>query len=253
MKSLVVLGLAVITLAGCAEVPGGAERNTASVVDPSLRAAAAAAEANRDYKGAVQHFGTLYQRRGDDREIGVALARNLRYGGQPQAGADIMQAQLSRFPHDADLLIELGKDYLAADRMSLAQKALEEGRTLAPDRWDGHAALGVVLDTQGRGAEAEAAYLRALELSPDNPVVLNNLGLSQALAGKLDLALATLTRAADLPAANAQIRQNMALLLALKGDAAQAEKLARRDLTAEQAKGNVEILKALAGAAKAAR
>ncbi|RAU21138.1 pilus assembly protein TadD [Paramagnetospirillum kuznetsovii] len=229
---------------------GDEQRSVAQAVEPSLRAAAAAAEANRDYKGAVQHLTTLYQRRDDDRDIGVALARNLRYGGQAQQAADVMQGQLIRFPRDADTLVELGKDYLAADRLGLSVKSLEQALGVAPNRWDAHAALAVALDAQGRGAEALAAYGRALELSPDNPMVLNNLALSQALAGKLDEALATMTRAADLPAATAQIRQNLALLLALKGDSAQAEKLVRQDLPADMARTNADILRALAAGAK---
>ena len=108
-----------LALAGCATSPADADRAVAQAVEPSLRAAAAAAEGNHDYKGAIQHLTTLYQRHSDDKEIGVALARNLRYGGQPQAGADIMQSQLTRLPRDPDLLIELGKDYLAADRVAL--------------------------------------------------------------------------------------------------------------------------------------
>ena len=57
-------------------------------------------------------------------------------------------------------------------------------------------------------------------------------------------------RAADLPAATAQVRQNLALLLALKGDGAEAERLARRDLPPEQARTNGETLRALATAAR---
>ncbi|OAN44822.1 pilus assembly protein TadD [Paramagnetospirillum marisnigri] len=246
IRSAVLLCLA---LAACSSGFGQEERSVAQAVEPSLRAAAAAAEANRDYKGAVQHLTTLYQRREDDRDIGVALARNLRYGGQAQAAADLMQAQLIRFPGDGDTLVEMGKAYLAADRLGLAAKALEQALAVKPGRWDAHMALAVVLDAQGQANEAQSAYGRALALSPDNPAILNNLGLSLALSGKLDEAVATLSRAADLPTANAQIRQNLALLLALKGDAAQAEKMARQDLPPEMARSNAEILRALAAGA----
>ena len=234
-------------LAGCAGAGTASDpdKAVAEAVEPSLRAAAAA-EANRDHKGAIQHLSTLYQRRSDDKGIAVALARNLRYSGQAQNAADIIQAQLTRLPNDPDLLLELGKDYLAAERVALAIKALEQARAATPDRWEAHATLGVALDTQGRGPEALSAYGRAAQLSPDNPVVLNNLALSQAIGGRLDEALATISRAADLPTATAQVRQNLALLLALKGDGAAAERLARHDLPPDMAKNNVEVLRALA-------
>ncbi|CUW38434.1 putative Flp pilus assembly protein TadD(Tetratricopeptide-like helical,135-227) [Magnetospirillum sp. XM-1] len=238
-----------LMLAACAAT-GGSDNGLSSAVEPSLRASALAAEAGRDYRGAVQHFSTLYQRRPDDTGLAIGLARNLRYSGQGQAAADLMQAHLARLGRDAEALLELGKDYLAADRAALCVKVLEEARGLAPGNWEVHSTLGVALDSQGRAAEAQAAYARALEITPDNAAVLNNLGLSQALAGQLDAGLATLTRAADLPAATAQVRQNLALLLALKGEGGEAERMARRDLSPEQAKVNADTLRALAAAAR---
>jgi Flp pilus assembly protein TadD len=241
-----------LMLSACTVTGGGesASGSLSSAVEPSLRAAALAAEAGRDYRGAVQHLSTLYQNRPNDKGLGIALARNLRYSGQGQAAADLMQGHLARLGRDADSLLELGKDYLAADRASLATRILEEARQIAPGNWEIHSSLGVALDSQGRAAEAQAAYLKALEITPDNAAVLNNLGLSQALSGQLDAGLATLARAADLPAATAQVRQNLALLLALKGDGAEAERMARRDLSPEQARVNAETLRALASAAR---
>src|SRR6266496_3585416 len=55
--------------------------------------------------------------------------------------------------------------------------------------------LGVVLDSQGRYPEAEAAYLKAIKLAPDSSVLLNNLGnanlqTDQLAAGQKDFAVA---------------------------------------------------------------
>ena len=174
-------------LAGCGggQINTGDENAVALAVEPSLRAAAANAEANQDYKGAAQHWRTLYQRHPEDRIIAVQLARMTRYAGQPQQAADLMQSHLARRPDDGELLAELGKDYLAADRTGLGLRTLEQARAVAPSRWDVHSALGVAYDMEGRKAEAEAAYAKALELSPGNPQVLNNLGLNQALQGRL--------------------------------------------------------------------
>lgn len=241
----------VLMLAACSLTGGQGETGgVSSAVEPSLRAAAQAAEAGRDYQGAAQHLSTLYQRRPDDTGLGIALARNLRYAGQGQAAADLMQAHLARTGRDAEVLLELGKDYLAADRAGLAIKILEEARGMTPGNWDVHSTLGVALDSLGHAAEAQSAYAKALEITPDNAAVLNNLGLSQALSGQLDAGVTTLSRAADLPAASAQVRQNLALLLALKGEGAEAERMARRDLSPEQAKVNAETLRGLAAAAR---
>jgi Flp pilus assembly protein TadD len=251
-----IVGLAVL-LGGCAQgslaantTPTASKQSSDEAVDASLKNAASAAELNHDYKGAVQHLNTLYQRHNGDRDISIALARNLRFSGQAQAAADVMQSGLNRFTDDVDMLIELGKDYLAVDRVNLAVKYLEKAKTIAPTRWEPVATLAVAYDTQGFSDQAIEAYKRADALSPDNPAILNNMGLSQALSGHLNQALATLNHAADLPNATAQVRQNLALLLALKGKSADAARLTGHDMPADSAKSNIEILKALAAARK---
>lgn len=244
------VALLALLLSGCAgggNDPMAADTDTvAKAVEPSLRTAAATAEASRDWKGAAQHWRTLYARAPNDKGLALSLARALRYGGEAQQGADILLDATARLGRDPALVAELGKAWLAADRLGLALKTLEEARTLAPRDWEVHSALAVALDSAGRYPEAQAAYGRALDLSPDNPVVLNNLALSQAMAGRLDEAVATLTRAEDQPQAGPQIRQNLALLLALKGDAAGAERTAPKDLPPEMVRTNAAFLRWLA-------
>jgi len=236
--------VACLLVAGCAG--GMSDAGVTAAVEPTLRAAAMTAEASGDYQGAAQHWRTLFQAHPDDKGVAVSLARALRAGGQPQQGADIMQLSLARLGRDGDFLAELGKDYLADQRLGLALKALDEARALHPNRWDVPSATGVCYDLQGRYDESGAAYAAALALSPDNPQVLNNLGLSQALAGKLDDGIATLRRANEQPGGGVQVRQNLAMLLALKGDPAAAERLASHDLPPDMARVNAEIFRRLA-------
>lgn len=242
--------LSPLWLVACAgSNPEAATRNenaVATAVEPSLRAAAATAEASNDWKGAAQHWRTLYSRHPEDKTIALALARDLRYAGDAPVAADVMQQAIARSGRDPALVAELGKAWLASGRQGLALKTLEEAATLAPDDWDVHSAYGVALDTSDRYAEAQVAYARALVLSPDNPVVLNNLGLSQAMAGKLDDAVATLKKAEDQPQATLQVRQNLALLLTLQGDVAAADRIASRGLPPEMLRNNTAFLHWLA-------
>jgi Flp pilus assembly protein TadD len=240
--------LLIAPLAGCAGLspPGAEESGLAKAVEPSLRAAAVTADANNDWKGAAQHWRTLYQRLPGEQAITLSLARALRYSGQGQQAADVVQTELARHGRDARLVGELGKAYLAADRIGLAVRNLEEAQALTPDDWELHSALGVALDSLTRHDEARTAYGRALQLAPDHPLVLNNLGLSQALDGQLDEAIATLTHAHEQPQAGMQIRQNLALLLALQGDAEAAERVAAKDLPAEMVRNNAGIYRMLA-------
>ncbi|MBF0325443.1 MAG: tetratricopeptide repeat protein [Alphaproteobacteria bacterium] len=236
-----------IILSGC----GTTQTSTPTIsglseaVEPSLRQAAREAEASYDYRSAVQHYRALLDRHPDDQRLALSLARNLRFSGASQGAIDLLNS-LAGSERSALVLAELGKAYLAADRLGLALRTLQEAQAKAPKNWEIVSALGVAYDYQEQWDKAQAAYLTALAINPDNPVVLNNLGLSRAQSGDLDGALDALRQANEQPAAKAQVRQNYALLLALKGDVTAAERMARKDLTAEQAKGNGQFYRQLA-------
>jgi Flp pilus assembly protein TadD len=108
----------------------------------------------------------------------------------------------------------------------------------------------VAYDYQTDYADAREAYAQALIASPKNPSVLNNLALSQASSGDLDGAIATLQQAIDQPSAVAQTRQNLALMLALKGNPDAADRLARKDLPSDVADNNMAYFRMIATAAK---
>jgi Flp pilus assembly protein TadD len=247
LPSTALLTLLLAACAGTGEPGSGAEtESVARAVEPSLRAAAASAEAGMDWKGAAQHWRTLYARNPQDRSAALSLARALRYAGQAQAATDVLQQAILRHGREPALVAELGKAWLAADRVGLALKTLDEATRLSPQQWDVHSARGVALDTADRFGEAQEAYGRALALAPGNPTILNNLALSQAMAGRLDEAVANLLLAQDQPEAGPQTRQNLALLLALKGDSVAAGRMAAKELPAEMVRSNAAYYRWLA-------
>lgn len=239
-------------LSSCAMTGGTSQQKDklAAVIDPSLRSAADTAEANFDYKTAAGHYRALYQRHPDDLQIALKLMRVLRYAGSSQQAIELGDHLTAKHGQNAAILAELGKAYLAADRVNIALRYLEEARTKAPADWDVWSAIGVAFDYQQRFEDARQAYEQALSLAPDHPQILNNFGLSRAQAGDLGAAVSLLERAADQPRANAQVRQNLALVMAIKGDVAAAERLARKDLPGEIVRSNVAYYKLLAEAAR---
>ena len=105
--------------------------------------------------------------------------------------------------------------------------------------------LKAILDSIGRNEDGRAKYQQALVLAPGEPQVLNNLGMSYTLTGDLDKAETTLRQALNHPTATARVRQNLALVLGLKGKYKEAEAMATRDLSAEQAKENLAYLQSV--------
>lgn len=237
-----------VAMSGCAMVadtgPKPAEK--AANVEPALRQAALMSERNASYGEAAQHYAALHARHPEDKAIILALARNLRFAGNPQRAIAVINSSAAGQSPDALTLLELGKDYLAADQLNLAEPTLERARAAAPLNWEILSSLGVVYDYKGHYQQAQQQYDAALFQDPENPTVLNNKALSLAQQGQLDEAVVTMKLATDQPSASAQARQNLALLMALKGDAEAAERLARKDLPPSVAEANIEYYRSLA-------
>src|SRR5262249_55136027 len=83
-----------------------------------------------------------------------------------------------------------------------------------------------------------------LQLAPNNPATLSNLGMYYAAHGRTAEAEPLLRKAAAMPGASAQVRQNLALILGLEGHVDEAEHLARRDLPPEVVANNLAYLRA---------
>ena len=245
--SLVALGCTFL-LSGCDSVQAPKPPTNAALMETQLQAARQA-EASYNYSDALGIYQTLYAQHPGDRDLGMSLARNMRFAGQPGAEIGLINQLIIKNGRSVPLLLELGKAYLAADQDNLALPTLLEARSKEPNNWEVLSTIGVAYDYQGSYADARDAYAQALIASPSNPTVLNNLALSQASSSDLDGAIATLQQAIDQPAATAQTRQNLALLLALKGDPDGAERLARKDLPPEVADGNMAYFRMISAAA----
>ena len=241
-----------LLLAGCLNPPNTQKQAETKALQSAQLEAARQAEASYNYSDAVGIYRSLYVQDQGNVELGLALARNMRFAGQARNAITVINQIIAKQGRTAPLLTELGKAYLAADQDNLALPALQEAKEKAPNDWEILSALGVAYDYEGEYADAREAYAQALIASPSNPTVLNNLALSQASSGDLDGAIATLQQAVDQPAASAQTRQNLALMLALKGNPDAAERLARKDLPPEVADNNSAYFRMISAATKSA-
>ena len=138
----------------------------------------------------------------------------------------------------------LGRSLVKAGEGRAALGPLDLAATVQP--WDVKVwnARGVALDLVGRHVEAEASYRIGLNMEPENPTLRNNLGLSLALAGRPDEAIALLEPMA-VKGEDPRARQTLSLVYGLKGDDQAARELATEDMVDADADRNVEIFKLL--------
>ena len=138
-------------------------------------------------------------------EEALALARANATSGDPRAQRTL-----------ADMYRNLGR---YGDAEPIYSRLVEQN----PGDWRLYFARGAARERLGRWAEAEADLSRALELSPDQPDVLNYLGYSWIDRGEhFDEGLAMIRRAVELRPGSAAIIDSLGWAYYRMGDYAQA-------------------------------
>ena len=163
------------------------------------------------YGKAIQHFEVLVSEKPGEIEGVLGLARNLRWAGQPRSALLVLEKARPQFGSDGRYMAELGKVSLILGDSAAGVRLLDDAAVKVGDDWRLYSALGIGLDYQENYPQAEVAYRKALEMCPDDAAVMNNLGISQGLSGRLDRAILTLQDALDLSGHTAKIERNLKL------------------------------------------
>jgi Flp pilus assembly protein TadD len=237
----VAAALVCLALGACAQsMPGSLDLGAAAPIsDPDAASKATGAGLAK----ATETAGKEFAKAPRDAEKALAYARGLKAMGEKrQALAVLQRAALFNAGHRG-LASEYGRLALEFDQISLAQKLLETADDPAKPDWRVISARGTVLAKQGSYREAIPLYERALSLAPDQPSILNNLALAQAMQGHADRAESLLRRAAAADGKDSRVNQNLALVLGLQGKYDEAKTVAARDLPADSAAANVDYVR----------
>ena len=251
-------------IAGCSTAPAEGPRLTAT------GATGVAAEAPSEH--AVEQLVRMGQRSlasGDaPTAIGLleqALARNgnsrdaallLGYGhlavGAPQDAGTAFGRVLRRNPNDREAGIGYAKAMLAIGRSEAALAHVQPLSRADPGDVEALNLEGVAQDMLGEHGRAAESYRRALALDPKAGNVESNLGLSLALSGRHEEALAVLRPLAEGYISSPRHRQNLALAYGLAGSFAEAERWSRLDLSQAEVENNMRYIQMIRGLAPGA-
>lgn len=240
-----VMGLAV---AGCGSSPSDRDRprtdfkhqRADDVSRRSLQTVATVSEQTGDYRSAVDYYRKLFEKDRSSPKFVIGLSRNLRYGGR---GAEARLFMDLIVPGEIDtpaVRAEYGKAQLADGLPEKAMANLRSAVSMGDGTWQTHSALGTAYDRLGRFSDAQKSYDQAIAISPENPIIMNNLALSLAVSGKLKDAIKILKKVAIRPGSTPQVRQNLALLHALDGNTKAAKSVSRIDLSEKDVAKNLK-------------
>ena len=235
LSSAAVAAILAAGLGGC---------QTMSDVTGSLASSSPKAEAAPDDpRRAVEVYGERYRANPKDAEAALGYGQALRASGQrAQATAVLEQATIAHSGNKV-LLAAYGRALADNGNSQAAFDVLTRAHTPANPDWRILSVQGTTLDKMGKHEEARRYYTTALNIVPEEPSVLSNLGLSSMLTRELPLAEETLRRAYSNPRADARVRQNLALVVGLQGRFQEAETIAKGDLPADEATANVAYLR----------
>jgi Flp pilus assembly protein TadD len=229
----IVLGL---SAGGCSNIGG---RDTTG----SIGQAGAVAGAESDSRKSLDALATRYRENPGDTNAAIAYASALRASDQRAQAVAVLEQTSIRNPTNMLVLGAYGRALADAGQYQQALVTLDHAHTPDAPDWRILNVQGAVFDQMGRHADAQRHYASALKIVPDEPSVLSNLGLSYLLTKDLKNAEVTLRRAVAQPNAGPKVRQNLALVVGLRGRFEEAEKIATADLPESEATANVAYLR----------
>jgi Flp pilus assembly protein TadD len=184
-----------------------------------------------------------YTKNPADAEAAYGYAQALRATGQRSQTVAVLEQATIHNPKNTMLLGAYGRALAATGAYARALEVLNRSHTPDQPDWRILSVQGAVLDQMGRHDDARRYYANALKIAPDEPSVLSNLGLSYALSKDLPKAEETLRQASASKSSDQRVRQNLALVVGLQGRYAEAETIARGDLSPEEASASVAYLR----------
>lgn len=254
--------LAILLLLGLTSCEGGMQAIDAKkvlsnmegpkvpTIQDTLMETAKNAEKQGDYAQAAQLYQQILEKQPNDKNVLLSLADCLRRSGDIDRALAVYDAVLQQ---DATMVAaKEGKSLALMSKGDFDTPGVLLAEVMKVDatRWKTLNAMGILFSVRNMQPEAQAYYLEALKYSMNNPSVLNNLGLSQALSKHFDAAIASLQQASTLTASNGGDRKridlNLSLVYASAGKLDEARAIAERYFTGAVLNNNLGLYAHLA-------
>jgi len=244
------VSFAALTLAGCIAAAPPNEQELALINSASSQILPAT-QAERDFAdkqdllNQAKFWSGEYEKNPNEYQAALKYARVLRAIGSSARATEVASQALVLKPGDVELTLLYAQASLDQGKAADAAVALARAEAQGQGDWRILSIIGVTMDSLDQHPGAQDYYRKAIALSPDNPKILANLGLSYALDGKPGLAEQTLRQAIALPGADSRVTQNLIVVLGVQGKFEEAEKIAGTDMPKTLMESNREYFRSM--------
>ncbi|RFC63296.1 tetratricopeptide repeat protein [Fulvimarina endophytica] len=147
-----------------------------------LTALAGIAERTEQFDRAIAYYQSIPENSAYRRTADLQIGLDYWYADRKEEAKDHLRRATETYPDDIQAYTALA-DVLAADKdyaevTKALDKAIELAAPITDDNWNLFYQRGISYERRDMWDKAEADFKRALELSPDQPQVLNYLGYS---------------------------------------------------------------------------
>jgi Flp pilus assembly protein TadD len=168
-----------------------------------------------------------------------SVAYTLLQTNQPMEATRLIRRMIDLKPDEVEPYCMLGRAYVDLQQLDSAERALRVALKKDDTSAEAHSLMGVLLDTQGRHAEAQAQHRRSIELAPKDAAYRNNIGFSLYLQGRYTRAIRAYKAALELDMAARRVHNNLGFAYSKVGDFGRAEQHFKLAGPAAQAANNL--------------
>lgn len=184
-------------------------------------------------------------------ETWYALGRVWAFKGEPEKARELFERANEALPNQPDILESLLSLDRREGRIAESVERIEKAAAAKPDSAQLTHLEGMVLVLTGRGAEAEAAFRRAIELDPNDLTPYQSLAQYLAYTGRREEVLATYEKAVETRPDSAGLLLVLGSLYEAYGDLDKARETYERAVKADPdlapAKNNLAYILAESG------
>lgn len=190
-------------------------------------------------------LGDRFQSDPSNARTALDYANALQTAGLREQALAVLEQTYHQHRGGDGLASEYGKLALKLGRIKLAEQILTEADDPMRPDWRTISARGVALGKLNQYDKAIVHFRRAQAVAPDEAAVINNLAMAYAATGHLSEAEGLMRRIAFRRDSTPRIRENLALILALRGRFDAAKQTMLHDRTDEETSRWLEQIRIL--------